>query len=80
MKLNVVIKKIFDTFSFFFLLAIVDVEVVKSTLKIEGVEHILSNVSKIIEDEIFVYIVYIDEIMLSDDEFCKKNLLFEQYI
>ena len=59
MKLNIVLKKIFDPFSSF-LSAIVDVGKVKTSLKVGA--HILSNTSKIIENEIFVYIVYTDEI------------------
>ena len=43
----VVFEKIFD--SYFFLSAMVDVEGVKTTLKIGGVKHILLNISEIIE-------------------------------
>ena len=38
----------------FFLSAMVDVEGVKTTLKVGGVKHILLNISEIIEDIIFV--------------------------
>ena len=40
----------------FFLLAIVDVERVKTILKIGGTEHILSNILEIIEDAVSMYI------------------------
>ena len=50
----VVFEKIFDPY--FFLSAMVDVEGVKTTLKVEGVKHILLNISGIIEDIVFVYI------------------------
>ena len=38
----------------FFLSAMVDVEGVKTTLKVGGVKHILLNISEIIEDIVFV--------------------------
>ena len=59
MKWNIVLKKIFDPFSSF-LSVVVDVEEVKTTLKVGA--RILSNVSEIIENKIFVYIVHTDEI------------------
>ena len=48
----VVFEEIFDPY--FFLSAMVDVERVKSTLKVGGVKHILLNISEIIEDIVFV--------------------------
>ena len=48
----VVFEKIFD--AYFFLSAVVDVEGVKTTLKVGDVKHILLNISGIIEDIIFV--------------------------
>ena len=48
----VVFEKIFGPG--FFLSAMVDVEGVKTTLKVEGVKHILLNISEIIEDIVFV--------------------------
>ena len=48
----VVFEKIFDPY--FFLSAMVDVEGVKTTLKVGGVKHILLNISGIIEDIVFV--------------------------
>ena len=50
----VVFEKTFDPY--FFLSAMVDVEGVKTTLKVGGVKHILLNISEIIEDIVFVYI------------------------
>ena len=50
--INVVFEKIFDPY--FFLSAMVDVEGVKTTLKVGGVKHILLNISEIIEDIVFV--------------------------
>ena len=50
--INVVFEKIFDPY--FFLSTMVDVEGVKTTLKVGGVKHILLNISKIIEDIVFV--------------------------
>ena len=47
-------KNIWPVFFFFSLLAIVDVEGMKTTLKVGGAEHILSNISEIIEDIVFV--------------------------
>ena len=47
--INVLFKKIFDPY-FFFLSAMVDVEGVKT---IFNVEHILLNISEIIEDIVF---------------------------
>ena len=43
---------VFDPY--FFLSAMVDVEGVKTTLKVGGVKHILLNISEIIEDIVFV--------------------------
>ena len=40
----------------FFLSATVNIEGVKTTLKIGGAKHILLNISEIIEDIVFVYI------------------------
>ena len=48
----VVFEKIFDPH--FFLSAMVDVEGVKTTLKVGSVKHILLNISEIIEDIVFV--------------------------
>ena len=48
----VVFEKIFDPY--FFLSAMVDVEGVKTTLKVGSVKHILLNISEIIEDIVFV--------------------------
>ena len=48
----VVYEKIFDPY--FFLSAMVDVEGVKTTLKVGGVKHILLNISEIIKDIVFV--------------------------
>ena len=53
-NLNVVFEKIFDPY--FFLSAMVDVEGVKTTLKVGVMKHILLNISKIIEDIVFVYV------------------------
>ena len=50
--MNVVFKQIFDIF--FFVSAMVDVDGVKTTLKNWGAKHILFNISKIIEDTVFV--------------------------
>ena len=50
--MNVVFEKIFDPY--FFLSAMVDVEGVKTTLKVGGMKHILLNISEIIEDIVFV--------------------------
>ena len=50
--MNVVFKKIFDPY--FFLSAMIDVEGVKTTLKVGSVKHILLNISEIIEDIVFV--------------------------
>ena len=50
--MNVVSEKIFDPY--FFLSAMVDVEGVKTILKVGGVKHILLNISEIIEDIVFV--------------------------
>ena len=48
----VVFEKIFD--SYFLLSTMVDVEGVKTTLKVGGMKHILLNISEIIEDIVFV--------------------------
>ena len=50
--MNVVFEKIFDPY--FFSSAMVDVEGVKTTLKVRGVKHILLNISEIIENIVFV--------------------------
>ena len=50
--LNVVFENIFDPY--FFLSVMVDVEGVKTTLKVGGVKYILLNISKVIEDIVFV--------------------------
>ena len=50
----VVFEKIFEPY--LFLPAMVDVEGVKTTLKVGVVKYILLNISEIIEDIVFVYI------------------------
>ena len=50
--MNVVFEKIFDPY--FFLSAMIDVNGVKTTLKVGGLKHILLNNSEIIEDIVFV--------------------------
>ena len=50
--MNIVFERIFDPY--FFLFAMVDVEGVKTTLKVGGMKHILLNISEIIEDIVFV--------------------------
>ena len=61
MKFDVIVvfEKIFEPV--FFLSAMVDVERVKTTLKVGGVKRILLNISEIIEDIVFVLI---DEICI----------------
>ena len=46
-----IVKKIFDVF--FFLSATIDVEGVKTTLKVGSAKHIFLNISEIIEDTAF---------------------------
>ena len=68
--INVAFEKIFDTW---LLSAIVNVKGMKTTLKVEPPEHILSDISEIPEDTIFVHI---DKI--STYHFAKKKT--KQYI
>ena len=75
---------IFDQKNVFlsFLSAIVDVEGVKTTLKVGGAEHILSNISEIIEDNsIFNSIFCVDRrnYCFFNGEFHGKKI-FKQYI
>ena len=50
--MNVALKKMFDSYVIFS--AIFDVNGVKTTLEIGGAEYILSNISEMIEDTVFV--------------------------
>ena len=72
--MNVVFEKIFDPY--FFLFAMVDVKGVKTTLKVEGLKHILLNISEIIEDIVLCFLT--TNVMVYT--ILQKNLLFKQYM
>ena len=64
---------------YLFLSAMVDVEGVKTTLKVDGTKHILLNISEIIEDTLTMYTVLEKSLLFKQNYNIKRTTFFVNF-